>query len=112
MSDDPRLRDLEPPALPPGLRDDALAAARAVLGAPPELQDVWSRLLASRAARLAWAASVAALAAANALVPQNARPPAAPVSAGFEAPDAEIASIASLPRIDEHALPALEGGRS
>jgi hypothetical protein len=112
MSDDPLFRGLVPPALPPGLREDALAAARGALGTPPAPPDVWASLLASPAARLAWAATVAALAAANVFFPKTARPPAASVSAAAEAPDAEIASIARLPRIDDHALPTPEGGRS
>lgn len=111
MSDDPLLRDFEPPAVPARLREDAIAAARAALAAPPN-QDPWARLLASPVARLAWAASVAALAAAHVLLPRNARPPAPYATLSAEAPDPEIASIARLPRIDERALPTPEGDRS
>ncbi|HEX7528225.1 MAG TPA: hypothetical protein VF425_03890, partial [Thermoanaerobaculia bacterium] len=63
-------------------------------------------------ARLAWAASVAALVAAHAFFPRDARPSPPDVSAVVTRPDPELASIARLPRIDEHALPALEGDRS
>jgi hypothetical protein len=111
MKEDPILRGFTPPAVPGGLREEALAAARHAFAAAPARPDVWTRLVASRAARLAWAASVALLAAANVLVPRSTRPaPAAAAAPGK--PDAELAAIAHLPRIDEHALPALEGGRS
>ena len=111
MSDDPLLRDFEPPAVPPRLREDALTAARAALAAAPR-RDPWARLAASPAARLAWAASVAALAAAHVLLPRDGHVEAPPASATIARPDPELASIARLPRIDEHALPAPEGDRS
>ncbi|HEX7613979.1 MAG TPA: hypothetical protein VF554_01755 [Thermoanaerobaculia bacterium] len=111
MNDDLPLRGLEPPAVPAGLREDALAAARAAFAAAPH-RDFWARLLASSVARLAWAACVTALIAANALLPRNGQPLAAATSAAATRPDPELASIARLPRIDEHALPAPEGDRS
>lgn len=111
MSDDPLLRGLEPPAVPASLREDSLGTARAALAATPR-PNVWSRLLASPAARLAWAASVAALAAANVLLPRDGRPEGPAAAAKVTRPDPELASIARLPRIDEHALPAPEGDRS
>ena len=111
MSDDPMLRGLEPPAVPARLREDALAAARAAFDSAPR-PDVWARLLANPAARLAWAASVGALAAANVLLPPNGRTSVSVASTAAARPDPELASIARLPRIDERALPALEGDRS
>lgn len=111
MSHDSLLRGLEPPEVPAGLREDALAAARASFASAPRV-DPWARLLASPAARLAWAASVAALAAAHVLLPRNGRPETPAASATITHPDPELASIARLPLIDEHALPALEGDRS
>ncbi len=111
MSDDPVLRGFTPPAVPDGLREDVLAAARRAFVAAPARADVWTLLVASRAARLAWAASVALLAAANVLVPRSA-PSAPAASAAPGKSDAELAAITRLPRIDEHSLPALEGGRS
>ncbi len=111
MSDDPLLRDLAPPDVPRGLREDALAAARTAFASPPR-PDPWTRLLASRAARLAWAASVATLAVANAILPRIVRHGEAPIASTAARPDPELASIARLPRNDEHTLPALEGGRS
>jgi len=111
MSDDPLLRGFEPPAVPARLREDVLAAARAALAAAP-LQDPWARLAASPAARLAWAVSVAALAVAHVLLPRNGRPEGSGAAASSSRPDPELASIARLPRIDEHALPAPEGDRS
>ncbi|MFI5197881.1 MAG: hypothetical protein ACHQJD_04630 [Thermoanaerobaculia bacterium] len=111
MSDEPLLRDFEPPAVPARLREEALAAARAALAATPSVS-VWERLLASPAARIAWAASVALLAAANVLLPRGGRSEGPGTSAAVTQPDPELASIARLPRIDEHALSAPEGGRS
>jgi len=111
MSDDPLLRDLALPGVPAGLREDALAAARTTLASPPR-PDLWTRLLASRSARLAWAASVATLAVANVILPRIARHEETPIASKTERPDPEVASIARLPRNDEHALPTLEGGRS
>jgi hypothetical protein len=111
MREDPLFRDFEPPAVPARLREDALAAARVALAAPP-LRDPWARLLANPVARLAWAASVAALAAAHVLLPRNGHLEFPPASATVAQPDPELASITRLPRIDEHALPAPEGDRS
>lgn len=111
MSDDPLLRGLEPPALPAHFKEDALAAAHAAFAAatPP---DVWARLLSSRVARLAWAASVAGLAVAHAFLPRGGQPEAPAAAATVTRPDPELASTTRLPRIDEHALPPLEGDRS
>ena len=111
MSEDPLFRGLEPPAVPVHLREDALAAARAAFGAAPP-PDVWARLLSSRVARLAWAATVAGLAVAHAFLPRDGRPEAPAAAATVTRPDPELASTTRLPRIDEHALPAFEGDRS
>ena len=111
MTEDPLLRGFELPAVPARLRDEALAAARAAFGAAPR-RDPWARLLASPAARLAWAASVAALAAAHVLFPRHVRPEGPAAATNVSRPDPELASIARLPRIDEKALPAPEGDRS
>jgi hypothetical protein len=110
MNDDPILRGVTPPAVPDGLKEKALAAARASLASSPR-PDVWARLAASRAARLAWAASIAILAAAHALLPRRGQPEVLP-SAAITRPDPEVAAISRLPRIDDHSLPTLEGGRS
>jgi|NGEPerStandDraft_6_1074524.scaffolds.fasta_scaffold407908_1 hypothetical protein len=111
MSEDPLLRGFEPPAVPARLREDTLAAARAALAAAPR-RDPWARLATSPAARLAWAASVAALAAAHVLLPRDGHVEAPPGSATVARPDPELATIVRLPRIDEHALSAPEGDRS
>ncbi len=111
MTDDPLLRGLEPPAVPARLKEDALAAGRAAFAAAPP-PDVWTRLLSSRVARLAWAASVAGLGVAHALLPRHGQVEAPVASAPVMRPDPELASTTRLPRIDEHALPALEGDRS
>lgn len=110
-TEEPLLRDLAPPAPPGDLREAALAAAGAAFRAPPS-PDVWARLLASRAARLAWAASVAALAAANLLVSRQTPAPAPALSTAPGRPDADLAAITRLPNVDEKTLPSLEGGRS
>lgn len=111
MNDVPALRGLTPPAVPDGLREAALAGARAAIAAPAR-PDVWTRLLASPAARLAWAASVAVLAAANVLLPRSPDDRASGPSLAPERPKPELAAVTSLPRLDERALPTLEGGRS
>ncbi len=111
MNDDPLLRGFTPPAVPEGLRETSLAAARAALAAPTR-PDVWTRLLASRSARLAWAASVATLGLANAMLPRIVKHGETPIASTTARPDPELAAIARLPRNDEHALPSLEGGRS
>ncbi len=111
MNDDPVLRGFTPPPVPEGLREQTLSSARAAF-AEPARPDIWARLLASRAARLAWAASVAALAAANLLVSRQVPGPAPAASAAPGRPDADLAAIARLPNVDEKTLPSLEGGRS
>lgn len=111
MNNDPILRGFTPPAVPGGLREKALAAARASLTSSPQ-PDVWTRLAASRVARLAWAASVAALAAANVLLPGSHVDRASGVSSPPARPDPELAAVTRLPRLDEHSLPTIEGGRS
>lgn len=109
MNDDP-IRGFTPPAVPVDLREKALAAARAALTASPR-PDVWAHLAASPAARLAWAASLAILAAAHALLPRRG-PETPPASVTVTRPDPELAAISRLPRIDEKTLPSSEGGRS
>jgi hypothetical protein len=111
MNDDPVFRGFSPPEVPDGLREAALAAARAAFDAPVR-RDVWAQLLSNPAARLAWAASIAILAIAHALLPRGGQPEAPSASVTLTRPDPELATISRLPRIDEHALPALEGGRS
>ena len=97
MTDDLFPPGLEPPLPPPELRDRALAAAAAAFEAPPAI-DAWTRALRSPALRLAWAASVALLAAAHALIP--ARRPS-----GADPDPREIRQLAHLPRIDARSLP-------
>lgn len=97
------LAGLAPPAAPPELREKVLAAARAALLEPPRRPDAWARLWESRAARLAWAASVLLLLGGHALVPRpHAGRPAALAARGA---DAEIAAIGRLPRLDLDARP-------
>ena len=111
MNDEPALRGFTLPAVPGDLSEKALAPARAALTASPR-PDVWARLAASPAARLAWAASIAILAAAHVLFPRGAQPEPPSASVTLTRQDPELAAISRLPRIDEHSLPALEGGRS
>ena len=102
------LAGLAPPAAPPELREKVLAAARTALLEPPRRPDAWARLWESRAARLAWAASVLLLLGGHALVPRpHAGRPAAPPPAALAArgADAEIAAIGRLPRLDLDARP-------
>jgi hypothetical protein len=99
---------LEPPPPPAHLREASLRAARAAFAEAP-VPDVWTRLVRSPAARIAWAASVMLLVAANLLLPAHPRATASVVAPRL---DPEIAPIAHLPRIDERALAARQGVRS
>ena len=103
------LAALAPPAAPPELRGRVLSAAHAALLEPPIPEDPWNRIWESRAARLAWAAAVLLLLGGNALVPRplDVRPaPSANVLARFApGPEAEIAAIGRLPRLDLDARP-------
>jgi hypothetical protein len=109
MRNDSLFSGLEPPPPPSGLREAALRAGRAAFDGQPRA-DLWVRLAASPVARLAWAASVVLLAAANALLPA-APSPEVPTPVVLR-PEPEIAAIARLPRIDERALSARQGDRS
>jgi len=109
MNDDRFFNGLEPPAPPPGLREAALRAGRAAFAEAPRA-DVWTRLVRSPAARLAWAASVAALLGAHAYFPSHPRPEAP--SGLAPATEGEVGVIARLPRIDDRVLPVREGDRS
>ena len=108
MNDTP-LRGFEPPEPPRGLREQVLRAGRtAFVGAPAP--DFWSRLYHSRAARLAWAASVVLFAALHLALPR--RPAASPTTASAPRLDPEVGAIAKLPRINEQAASAYSGERS
>lgn len=109
MKDDRLFNGLEPPPPPPGLREAALRAGRAAFAEAPRA-DVWTRLVRSPAARLAWAASVAALLGAHVFFPSHPRPQAP--SGRAPATEGEIGAIARLPRIDDRALALREGDRS
>lgn len=109
MSDDP-FSGFDLPVPPPGLREDALRAARAAVAVRTR-PDPWTRLLANRRARFAWAATVLLLAAANVLVPASPAPPVSRPAAGPPL-EPEVAAIAHLPRIEDRALAALTGERS
>jgi len=74
----PRLNGMRPPAPPERLRAAALGAAERSWGERP---GVWTRLWESRAARLAWAATVVALAASHVLFFHTTRPSGADVAA-------------------------------
>jgi hypothetical protein len=63
---------LEPPGPPATLRDRVLDRAGAALDRP-EAPDLWNRIYASRPLRAAWAVTVLALIAANALLPGENR---------------------------------------
>ena len=109
MNDTP-FRGFHLPEPPPGLREAALRAARRRLAEEPQ-PDAWTRLFRSRAARLAWAASVVLLSAAHLALPSR-------LGERFTSPtasprlDPEVGAIAKLPRIDERAYAACSGERS
>jgi hypothetical protein len=97
--DQPPFGRLEVPRPPDALRERVLTAAGAALARDP-VPDVWSRVWESRAARLAWAVSVAGLLVAHAAItPRDA------VQTGIASFDEEeITELASLPRIEPAAL--------
>jgi hypothetical protein len=110
MNDTP-LHGFEPPPPPPGLREAALRAARERL-TEDLLPDVWTRVIRSRATRLAWAASVVLLTAAHLALPRSRQE--GPHSVTVTAPllEPEVRAIAKLPRIDEQSYAACSGERS
>lgn len=96
---DPPFGELNVPGPPEALRERVMQAAGAALERDPA-PDVWSRVWESRAARLAWAISVAGLLVAHAYVtPREAAPREI---ASFD--EEEITELARLPRIDSAAL--------
>ncbi len=103
-------RGFEPPEPPPGLREAALRAGRREFASSVPAPDIWTRLHRSRAARLAWAASVVLLAALHLALPR--RPVATPATASAPRLDPEVSAIAKLPRISEQASSAYSGEKS
>jgi len=109
-------RAARPPA---GLRERVLARARTAAARVPDGPDVWTRLVRSRAARLAWGAAIVALVAAHLALPGPRR--AAPTTylvARPLPPDSspELVELARLPAIEPSAAldavvaPAKENG--
>lgn len=93
---------LDVPRPPEALRERVLSAAGAALAREP-VPDVWSRVWESRAARLAWAISVAGLLAAHAYItPWGATPRE---TASFN--EEEILELTRLPRLDAAELGGL-----
>jgi hypothetical protein len=96
-------RGLRAPRAPEALRERALDAARRAMDAPPAT--LWERAWESRAARLAWAASVLLLLgghAALSLWPRGAAARAgdSPLMVrGEQSTSAELAEIVAIPRI-------------
>ena len=91
--------ELELPRPPETLRARVLQAAGDALEREPA-PDVWSRVWESRAARLAWAVSVAGLLVAHAYItPRHVAPRE---TASFD--EEEITELARLPRIEPAAL--------
>jgi hypothetical protein len=114
MNDDDPFSKFAPPELPPDLRAPVLAAARAAFvraGETDPQPDPWSRLVKSRTARLAWAATVLLLLGLHAALP--GRPAGrTPLAAAAPRPDAEVTAIATLPRIEERVVTARSGETS
>jgi len=91
--------ELEVPRPPDALRERVLKAAGVALAGDPA-PDFWNRVWESRAARLAWAVSVAGLLVAHVFVtPRGAAPRE---TASFY--EEEITELARLPRIEPAAL--------
>ena len=91
--------ELDVPGPPETLRERVLQAAGAALERDPA-PDRWRRVWESRAARLAWAVSVAGLLVAHAYI--TPRETAARETASFD--EEEITELARLPRIEPAAL--------
>lgn len=82
---------------PPGLRRRVLDDAGRALARPPKA-DVWARLAGSRTARLAWAASVLLLLAANLVVPRHRTSTTIAAHRGAP-PSHELADTVRLPEV-------------
>jgi hypothetical protein len=117
MNDDREILDhvlggVLPPEPPYELQARVLREATVALTRRPRW-DAWTRLWESRPLRVAWAAAVLALVAANAALPGRRHPE----SLNADGPPAstapreanELDAIARLPRIDLGTLPAAEG---
>ena len=109
MTERPLLGGLEPPPPPPELREAALAAGRRGMRSAPS-PDVWSLLLRSPAARLAWGAAVLLLVFAHARVSREPRVDVATA----RTVEPELTDVAQLSRIAENTPPPgrfpFEGG--
>lgn len=93
------LGELDVPRPPEPLRERVLQAAGAALTRQP-IRDAWQRVWESRAARTAWAVSVAGLLVAHAYITPRETTPRETASFDQE----EITELARLPRIDAAAL--------
>ncbi len=96
------LTGLEEPEPPSGLRDLALARARAAWGRPAVI-DRWRRAWESRPLRLAWAAAVLLLAAANVAVRASAVPGSrsrgTSAASTVRSPGGGLRAVVALPRL-------------
>ncbi len=106
------LGGLVPAPPPPEARERTIAAAREALAGRPQPGDIWWRLWTSRPLRLAWAAAVALLLAANALLsvagpPRHSTPPHPVVAVGPAAPEPELVALTRLPPLRLELLPTL-----
>lgn len=102
------LDSVEPPAPPAGLEARSLAAACTALARAARRPDLWTRLWESRPARLAWAATLAALVLGHVAL-SRPRPgvdaqPALPAFLAGSIRDAELAEVATLPRLRSERL--------
>lgn len=107
------LAGLEPAPPPPGTRERALAAARAAETETVVPEDLWTRLWRSRPARLAWAATVAALLLAHAVLSiagavHGGRPALPAPVAGLGEGEPALAAIAELPPLRLGLLPVID----
>ena len=107
----PGLRVPEPPE---DLRPQVLSRARQALERRPR-RDLWARLWESRQARLAWGASVLALAVCHLVVPVgDAGPARQPSTLAWTGSDdhEELTVIADLPRLSFDARPLAASTRT
>jgi hypothetical protein len=105
------LGGLLPPEPPHELQVRVLRGATATLSRPPR-RDVWTRIWANRPLRVAWAAAVLVLLAANVVVPQRQKTgwAAGATARVHPRPGDELDAVTRLPRIDLATLPAGERG--
>lgn len=111
---EPLFPGLKVPKPPEDLRSPVLSRARQAQGTGPR-RDLWAQLWESRQARVAWAASILALAVCHLVLPVKdaapAREPSTQARAGVDDHE-ELSVIADLPRLSFDARPLAASTRA